>query len=255
MVRKLKLACYAEFLKLKRARIVWVTFLAFALAPLMGGIFILILTDPQAASRAVTLAAKAEMLGITANWPSYLKILTQAMGVGGVLIFGFVASWIFGREYSDDTVKDLLALPVSARSIINAKYVVYIFWGLCLAISNLIIGVIIGLLTNLGHAPFNEIVPALSAYAVTTMLTLALGPPVALHALLGRGYLAPIGFVVATLVFSQIIAASGYGGYFPWSVPALHSGLGEGVPAAGYVLLMCTGAGAYFVSISQLKND
>ena len=32
------------------------------------------------------------------------------------------------------------------------------------------------------------------------------------------------------VVFSQIIAAIGYGEYFPWSVPALFSGVsGEGV--------------------------
>ena len=53
------------------------------------------------------------MMNFSADWNSYFGILTQSIGVGGVLIFGFVASWIFGREYSDGTAKDLLALPTS----------------------------------------------------------------------------------------------------------------------------------------------
>jgi ABC-2 type transport system permease protein len=44
--------------------------------------------------------------------------------------------------------------------------------------------------------------------------------------MIGRGYLAPLGFIALLLVFSQIIAAVGFGHYFPWSVPALFSGAG-----------------------------
>jgi hypothetical protein len=47
---------------------------------------------------------------------------------------------------------------------------------------------------------------------------------VAFFALIGGGYMAPLGFVAFTLVFAQIIAATGFGAYFPWSVPGLYSG-------------------------------
>src|SRR5690606_5393903 len=46
----------------------------------------------------------------------------------GVLLFGFVASWLFGREYADGTAKDQLALPVSRTQILNAKYIYYVLW-------------------------------------------------------------------------------------------------------------------------------
>ena len=52
--------------------------------------------------------------------------------------------------------------------------------------------------------------------------------PVCFVANLGRGYLAPLAFVMLTVVLAQVIAILGYGGYFPWSVPALHSGVTEG---------------------------
>lgn len=60
---------------------------------------------------------------------------------------------------------------------------------------------------------------------ITTVLTTALSTPVAYFACYGRGYLAPLGFVVFMVVFSQLIAAVGYGEYFPWAVPALYSGI------------------------------
>jgi ABC-2 type transport system permease protein len=55
-------------------------------------------------------------------------------------------------------------------------------------------------------------------------MTLLLMTPVALIASMGRGYLPPLGWAVLTIFFSQIIAATGWGDWFPWSVPALYSG-------------------------------
>lgn len=102
----------------------WVTFLAFALAPLMGGGFMLIVRNSAALAKAGSLNSKIQMMQVTADWNSYFGILTQAVGVGGILIFGFVASWILGRDYSEGTAKDLLSLPVSRVMIVNAKLIV-----------------------------------------------------------------------------------------------------------------------------------
>jgi ABC-2 type transport system permease protein len=54
---------------------------------------------------------------------------------------------------------------------------------------------------------------------------LALMPLVALVASAGRGYLAPLGWAFLTLFLAQILAAIGWGAWFPWSVPALYSEL------------------------------
>ncbi len=118
-------AVKAELIKCQYANIIWITFIAFGLAPLMGGVFMLIISAPDAMAIAGPLKAKSEMMNFTADLKSYLGILTQSVGVGGVLVFGFVASWIFGREYSEGTAKDLLALPTSRAKIINAKFLIY----------------------------------------------------------------------------------------------------------------------------------
>lgn len=249
------LALQAELIKNKYSRIVWVTFIAFALAPVMGGIFILVIRDPEALAKAGGLAAKVRAIGFSPSWNSYLGVLTQAVGVGGVLVFAFVASWIFGREYSEGTAKDLLSLPISRTKVLNAKFAAYAIWCICLVISNLLIGILIGTLLHLNL--HGSIWPMLGEYGITTLLTILAGVPIAFFAIWGKGYLAPLGFVCLTVVIAQIITALGYGTFCPWAVPALYSGAGGEYKSAlnefSYLILIVTSITGYFATISYWK--
>ena len=246
-------AYHAEILKNKHINILWVTFLAFGLAPIIGGVFILILADADALTKASSLALKAKAINFEGNWKSYFGLLTQALAVGGVLVFGFVASWIFGREYSDGTAKDLLSLPTSRSVILNAKFMVYVLWCFTLAISNLVIGYLIGTMLNLQSIELSTILSLLYDYFITGVMTIMLGFPIAFFAIWGKGYLASLGFVALTLVFAQIIAATGYGTYFPWSIPGLYSGAGGDYKSLldnySYLIVLLTGIFGYILTI------
>lgn len=215
---------HAEWLKIKRSRVLLITFLVFAIAPMMAGMTMFLLQHPTLMPKAGMLRAKTGAMSISADWGAMMLILTQAMGVGGVLVFGFVASWLFGREYTDGTAKDLLALPMSRSRILQAKFLVYGFWCAALAVMNLCVGVVLGLCLRLSNIETLLDVHLYSTYFLTTLLTMLVGMPVAVIALVGKGYLAPLGFVSLTLVLAQILAAVGVGAYFPWSVPGLYSG-------------------------------
>ncbi len=250
-------ALKAELLKNRYSAILWITFIAFALAPIMGGVFMLIMRNPDALAKAGGLSAKVQVLNFTADWHSYFGILAQAIGVGGVLVFGFVASWIFGREYSDGTAKDLLALPTSRTKILNAKFAVYLLWCFTLAVSNLVLGLLIGVLLQLPPIDADLVYTHLVAYFLTAVLTVIIGTPIAFFAIWGKGYLSPLGFVALTLVFAQVIAATGYGYYFPWSVPGLYSGAGGAYKAqlnlVSYFILALTSIAGYVATIMYWK--
>ena len=251
-------AFQAELIKLRNSQILWATFVAFGLAPVMGGVFILIVQDAEALAKAGGLAAKARAMNFEANWRSYLDILTQAVGVGGILVFGFVASWIFGREYSEGTAKDLLSLPVSRTTILKAKFVVYALWCLTLAFSNLLIAMILGVVLQLPPIEWDVLAPGFTIYLITSLLTVIIGIPIAFFALYGKGYLAPLGFVTLTLVFAQVIAATGYGSYFPWSIPGLYGGAGgdfkDSLDSWSYIIVIFTGIAGYFATIIYWKT-
>lgn len=250
-------AIQAEVIKIKHSKIILATFVAFGIAPIMGAVFTLILQDSAALEKASGLVAKAKAMNFEANWNSYIEILTQAVGVGGVLVFGFVVSWIFGREYSDGTVKDLLSLPTSRTKILNAKFVLYGFWCVALVLSNLLVAFLLGTILQIPLISTDLLAQSLTDYFITTILTIIVGIPIAFFALIGKGYLAPLGFVALTLVFSQVIAATGYGTYFPWSVPGLYSGAGGEyknlLDNFSYTILILTGIAGYFATTIYWK--
>jgi len=219
-------AIMAEFIKNKHSQIRWVTFVAFSLAPVFGGIFMLIIKRNGYEEVSGALKSKAVLMSFEANWQSYLGLLSQAVGVGGVLIFGFVISWLFGREYSDKTAKDLLALPISRTKILNAKFVYYVMWCLALSISNLILGLLIAFMLQLEGWNTTVLIINLKIYFTTTVMIMLSNTPIAFFALWGKGYLTPLGVVAILLVFAQVIGAVGWGTYFPWSIPGIYSGSG-----------------------------
>jgi ABC-2 type transport system permease protein len=77
-------------------------------------------------------------------------------------------------------------------------------------------------------------------------LTVLLVTPLALLAGVGRGYLAPLGFAMLTLILAQIVGATGRGEWFPWSIPSLYAQVagsaGGGVTAINFAIVAVTGA-------------
>jgi ABC-2 type transport system permease protein len=220
-MNELKRAFLSELLKLKHLSILWITFIAFALIPIMGGVITFLIQNPELIPKSSILSIKISMLSTPINWVSYLSLyLSQGAGVAGIIVFGFVASYLFGREYSDHTYRDLLSLPISRAKILN----IYIIWCLGLVISDLIIAFIIGKMLNLSGLEYRVIFENIKIYFVTALLTIALGTWISFFALWGKGYLSPIGFLVVILMLAQFIPYLGWGHYFPWSIPGIYCG-------------------------------
>ena len=214
----------AEGIKIRNSKMIWITLAIFTLAPLMGGFFMFVLKDPELARNSGLLGDKAQVLG-EATWPAYFSLLAQIIAVGGIIVFGFVTSWVFGREYADRTIKDLLALPVHRSVIVLSKFIAIFLTCLMLSLYVMVIGLLIGVIIGLPQGSSSAAIDGFYLLAVTAMLTVALSPPVAFFACLGKGFLAPLGFVIVMVVCAQVIAVIGYGEYFPWAVPALYSGM------------------------------
>lgn len=119
-------------------------------------------------------------------------------------------------------------------------------WCLLLALQTYLLGLAIGTALRLpgwSAATAGRGLGVLLACAAMVVLLVA---PFALAASVGRGYLAAVGVMLGTVFVTQVIAALGYGQYFPWSVPAILSGVaGPDQPAPGpigYLLVIAVGA-------------
>jgi len=200
---------------------------------------------PEIASKLGMVGTKANMLRLgKADWSSYFGFLTQGIAGIGLIGFGFVTSWVFGREYVDRTVKDILALPVSRSYIVLSKFIVIIIWCAMLTFIFFIFGFIVGQI--IGISGWSNEIAFQYAYkfVITSLLTILLCAPIAFFASYSRGYLLPMGFVILTLIMANFTGLIGLGPYFPWAIPGIYSAPSgtEGIQLviSSYIILATT---------------
>ena len=218
-------ALWAEALKARRSKITPLTAGGLSILPLVGGLFMIILKDPERARALGLIGVKAQLTAGVADWPTFLGIINQGTAVGGGILFALITAWVFGREFSDHTVKELLALPTPRPAIVAAKLTLVAVWTLALALLVFALGLLVGRAVDIpGLAPGLLRTAFLSDF-LAALLTVLLMPFVALAASAGRGYLPAMGWTFGSLALAQIIAVLGWGDWFPWTVPALLSGM------------------------------
>lgn len=239
-------ACIAERMKLKRQPILWISFVAILIGPLMGMLFMGILSHPEWTERSPLLANKAQAMAIEVNWTSYFMVQLQALAVGGTLILGFVSAWIFGREYAEHTHTLWLSMPTSRSTIITSKFTVMTLWAVALVLLQVTVTLSCGTCLGLPGWHSGIFLPWLIRMFTTLFLLWCLCFPIAWMASRGRGYLAPLGLLILMIVLAQLLGALGWGGWFPWSIPAIHAGMiQQPLQWSQYLLVVITGlAGA-----------
>lgn len=213
-----------EMRKAWRSRIPLFTLLGFMMLPLACAFLMFIYKDPEFARSLGILSVKAELAGGSADWPFYLGMFAQGIAVAGILLFSLVISWVFGREFADGTLKDLLAVPVSRGVILLAKFVVVAVWSMGLIVVVYAVGLLLGGLIGLSLWSVGLLVQGSLTIAVTACLVIAAVFPVAFFASAGRGYLLPLGIAFLILILANVIAVIGWGNYFPWSIPGMYAG-------------------------------
>jgi ABC-2 type transport system permease protein len=220
-------ALRVEFQKVRHSKTLWITALAFAFITIICGLFMFILKDPERARSLGLLGAKAQFFGGSADWPGFITLVLVIMSVGGLIIFGFIFVWIFGREFGDKTVYDLLSLPTSRITIVSAKTIIAACWSVALILLVFILMLVIGAILQLPDWSAAVVLDGLGDMLVTGLLAMVLCIPFALVASVTRGYLPAVGCIFLVLILSQVFSALGHSQYFPWSVPGLYSGAAE----------------------------
>jgi ABC-2 type transport system permease protein len=235
-MNNLSQAFWVETVKARRSKMPLLTALAFMMAPFAGGFFMFIMKEPELARNLGVISMKAQIVAGSADWPTFLNILAQAVAIGGIILFSLIASWVFGREYADHTISDMLALPTPRTAIVLAKFVLVMLWSVTLALFIYLVGLGVAMIVNLPPVTAELFWQGTISIAISACLTILLVTPIAFFASAGRSYLPPMGAAILFVVLAQIIAAAGWGEYFPWSIPALFAGMaGPDYAVTGWV--------------------
>lgn len=242
-------ALRAEIVKARRAPVLWAAAAGITLLPLVGMLFMYILKDPARARSMGLLGQKAQLAAGAADWPTLLDMMSQGLAIGGAILFAFVTTWLFGREFADRTVRVLLALPTPRAALVAAKGTLVVLWCAAMAVWVGGLSLLVGAVSDLPLGSQALTVGFIAIVGRVASLTIGLQAVTALVASAGRGYLAPMAFTFAMLALGNIAAVLGYGTWFPWAVPVLASGMAgseAGVATLGsyVVVALTTVAGA-----------
>lgn len=217
-------ALWAEILKVRRSKVPLFTALGFSIVPLVDGLFMIILKDPEAARSMGLISAKAQLMAGVADWPTFFNVLAQAVAVGGTILFAIIAAWVFGREFTDRTAKELMAVPTSRETILTAKFTVIAVWAFALVLFVFLLGLFVGSLVSIPGWSTELLGSAFVDVLGAGALTIIMLPFVTLFASFGRGETPAVGWTIFTVALAQIAIVTGWGDWFPWSVSALFSG-------------------------------
>ncbi|OGN93578.1 MAG: hypothetical protein A2Z71_10760 [Chloroflexi bacterium RBG_13_50_21] len=236
---------WIEVRKAIRSRMPIWTSLGSLFMPLGIALILLIAKNPEISKKLGLISAKADLMAYTAtDWSSYLVLYAEIIAVGGFFFFILAISWVFGREFVDGTLKDLLAVPVQRISIVLAKFIVVIVWCLAMAALILIFGLVVGSLIQLPGGSLSVILNGCFVAGATVCLVIAVVLPFAFFASVGRGYMLPIALSVLTVITANLMMALGWAEIFPWAVPMLHAqGASTMMPMSYWIVLFTSLAG------------
>jgi ABC-2 type transport system permease protein len=232
---------WIELRKAIRSRMPLWTVLGSLFMPFGIAFLIFVAKNPEISKKLGLVSAKADLVSYAAtDWSAYLGFFGMLIAAGGFFFFVLVISWVFGREFTDGTLKDMLAVPVPRASILMAKFILVAGWSAMISLVIFIAGMVVGALLKLPGGSIDIITHGSAVLLITAGLVIAVVTPFAFFASLGRGFLLPLGLAVLTLMATNLVAIIGYGEYFPWAVPVLYLQDQSALPPVSYWIVFFT---------------
>ena len=225
-----------EFTKLRRSKVTWISLAAYTFMVAMAGFFMWMMMNPGMAKSLGLLGQKANFAlgGQSADWPAFLTFIVEMGGIGGLIICSVIVAYVFGREYIEGTAKNMLALPTARSRFVFAKIIVSAIWFAVLTLWIIAESYLVGSILGITGLTTTLFLAAAVKLLVLALMSLCCAVLVAWVAVETRGYFAPLGFSIFTLLLANVFGHTGWGPWVPWSIVGLYSGAAGPETALGW---------------------
>jgi ABC-2 type transport system permease protein len=215
-----------ELMKLRRSKVTWMTFAAYAFMAAMAGFFMWMMKNPGMARNLGLIGQKANFAfgGGGTDWPAFLPFIVEMGAIGGLILISVIVAFVFGREYTEGMAKNMLALPMPRSWFVLGKLVVSVAWFALLTIWLIGASWIAGSLLGLAGMTTALFLAAAAKLLLLALMSFCCAVLVAWVAVETRGYFAPLGFAIFTLVLANVFGHTGWGPWVPWTIVGLYSG-------------------------------
>jgi ABC-type transport system involved in multi-copper enzyme maturation permease subunit len=214
----------AEFLKLRRSWMPLWSGLIVLVASGLGLAVLPILSDPKTQTEIAKsggVFAQAVAAGAyEPSWANYLRIGVQGMsGSWGILTFGLVTAYLFGREFKEGAAKNMLTLPIRREYVVAAKLIVLAVWVFTLGLLSVLLTAGTTVILGVGGFTWNAILVSVGeTLGAIAPLYLTL-PLVAWFAVRGKGYLQPMLYSLGVMMVGNALVQTPVSQWFPWNMP------------------------------------
>ncbi|HDX9580439.1 TPA: ABC transporter permease [Bacillus pseudomycoides] len=196
---------YTELLKLKRSNMFLVSIIGAAVAPFMIilAFYIEMKTKPSATP------ASFDVLFLNVNM--YIIVFM------GVLLYGVVTAYLFNREYTENTLKNLLTIPVSRFHFIMSKFILLFIWIMALTTFAWGLTLLFGLLGGFPGLSIPLAFQFLVKFLLGGGFLFILSSPTVLLTLVMKTYVPPIILTIVVAMVNVLTASSEHKDLFPWT--------------------------------------
>lgn len=199
---------HCEILKLKRCKIFTLSLLSALVAPLMisGEIIKSKLDNPE---KIVTFAQLFENVNL------YIMMLF------GLVLYGVIAAYLISREYSENTLKSIITVPIPKRSFIFSKFITFFIWIILLTIISWIATIVFGFICGAESLRPQDIFTSIKAYLLGGVFLFLTSAPIFFITMYSKNIIAPIIFMISVVMANIMLSNSDLGVYFPWTTSYL----------------------------------
>ncbi|UHA71766.1 ABC transporter permease [Paenibacillus sp. 481] len=196
---------YTELLKLKRAKMFMVSIIGASAAPILMFVAFLTAENEKPSEQPITFEVSFY------NTNLYVLLLI------GTLLYGVITAYLFNREYVEDTLKNLLTIPVSRTSLIASKMAMLFIWIVILTLVAWGMTLILGLIGQFDGLSVAVLMKSLQQHLVGAVLLFLLSTPTIFVTFLFKNYVPTIIFTSVITMANIAITNSKYKVLFPWS--------------------------------------
>ena len=206
---------YCEFLKLKRSKILLVSVLGALITPM-----IIFLLGVQ-----IHFSGSEERIARLSMNIFYYDFLLYNMLLFGIIVYAVMGAHLFSREYTENTLKTILVIPVQKQVFIINKFAMLFIWVMLmmliswfsLFILSAIYHVLFGL-TGFGvEVPFNQLGNVMLGGA---LMYITISPFIFLS-LITKGFIVPVIAAVAITMTTVVVINGSWNVLWPWAATYL----------------------------------
>ncbi|PEU19696.1 bacitracin ABC transporter permease [Bacillus wiedmannii] len=195
---------YTELLKLKRSYMLLISIMGAAVAPCL----VVVASYISIKTKSPTPTIVFEQLFNEANLYTIVVI--------GVPLFGVITAYLFNREYTEDTLKNLLTIPVSRINFLISKLIILFLWIMFLILVAWGLTVIFGLLGQFEGLNSLLLIESLRRFLIGGVFLFMLSTPLIFITMVLKNYVPAIVFTLVIVLLNLMTTNSEHRGLFPW---------------------------------------